>query len=96
MRLSFVLQEFTANDNSHPREKEIRAEIERMAEDLRLDGHQFDSSWVTRPLEADETSESVLCHHSEKWALALNFIQTPVPDVIDMAKSLRVCKDCRM
>lgn len=66
-----------------------------MAQDLRVDGHQYDSSWVTRPLEEDESIESVLCGHSEKWALAYNFIQTPMPALIELSKNLRVCGDCR-
>jgi hypothetical protein len=58
-------------------------------------GHKYDSSWITRPLREGETIESVLCGHSEKLAIAFNFIQQPVPSIIQIAKNLRVCGDCR-
>jgi hypothetical protein len=66
-----------------------------MAQDLRDDGHQYDSSWIIRPLKDDETVESVLCGHSERLAIAYNFIQKPLPSVIQLTKNLRVCGDCR-
>lgn len=66
-----------------------------MAADLIKHDHIFDSSWITRPLREDETVQSVLCGHSEKLALAFNFIQQPVPSTIYIAKNLRICGDCR-
>jgi hypothetical protein len=66
-----------------------------MTRDLIENGHQFDSSCITRPLGNDETTESVLMSHSEKIAIAFNFIQSPVPSVIQVAKNLRICGDCR-
>jgi hypothetical protein len=58
-------------------------------------GHQYNSSWITRELHDNETIESVLCSHSEKLAIAFNFIQQPIPNVIQVTKNLRVCGDCR-
>ena len=66
-----------------------------MAQDLREHGHHYNSSWIIRPLKDGETIESVLCGHSEKLAIAYNFIQKPVPSVIQVTKNLRVCGDCR-
>jgi hypothetical protein len=66
-----------------------------MADELIEYGHKFDSTWITRPMNEDETIESVLCGHSEKLALAYNFIQRTKPSIIHMTKNLRVCGDCR-
>jgi len=66
-----------------------------MSSELIANGHQYDSRWITRQLRNDETIESVLCGHSEKLALAFNFIQHPIPDVIQITKNLRICGDCR-
>lgn len=89
-------KEFQAHDRSHRQSDEIYAETERMANDLREAGHQFDSTWVTRPLEHDESIETVLCGHSEKLALAFHFIQKPPPTSIQLTSNLRMCGDCRL
>ena len=89
-RRSFVLMTV-----SHERSDEIHDEIKRLADDLKQAGHHFDSTWVIRPLEDDETVESVLCGHSEKLALAFNLIQRPAPTFIQITKNLRICGDCR-
>ena len=90
-----ICQEFKAHDRSHPRSSEIYNELNRLANDLKENGHQFDSTWITRPLKQGETIESVLCGHSEKLAIAFNFIQKPAPSLIQITKNLRVCGDCR-
>ena len=58
-------------------------------------GHQYDGSWITRPLQPDETIASVLCGHSERLAIAWNFVENPYATRIHVAKNLRVCGDCR-
>ena len=52
-------------------------------------------SWITRSLNNDETIISALCSHSEKIAIAANFILNPGAKRIQIAKNLRVCGDCR-
>ena len=89
------MQEFKAHDHTHPRSAEIYAELDRLAHEIKAHGHEFDSSWITRPLNDDETIESVLCGHSEKLAIAFNLIQRPRPSLIQITKNLRVCGDCR-
>lgn len=69
--------------------------MERLSSELIEYGHQYDSSWITRSLSEDETVESVLCGHSEKLAIAFNFIQQSKPSMIQITKNLRVCGDCR-
>ncbi|CAF0944362.1 unnamed protein product [Adineta ricciae] len=88
------LVRFKAHDHSHPQSEEIYEELQRLSCELREHGHTFDSSWITRPVNEDETVESVLCGHSEKLAIAFNFIQQPPPSIIQISKNLRICGDC--
>ncbi|CAF5155872.1 unnamed protein product, partial [Rotaria magnacalcarata] len=67
------LFKFRAHDQSHPQSSEIYAEAEKISNELIEHGHQYDSSWITRPLKQDETVASVLCGHSERLAIAWNF-----------------------
>ncbi|CAF3771817.1 unnamed protein product [Rotaria sp. Silwood1] len=85
---------FKAHDHSHPRSKEIHAEADLIQRELIEDGYKCDSSWVTREMQEEETIESVLCGHSERLAIAFNFIQRPIPEFIQITKNLRVCGDC--
>ena len=66
-----------------------------MSQQLRDHGHQYDERYVTRILGEDETIESVLCGHSEKLAIAWNFVVHPQAKLIEVSKNLRVCPDCR-
>ncbi|CAF1285026.1 unnamed protein product [Rotaria sp. Silwood1] len=86
---------FRAHDQSHPRASEIYAEGEKISNELIQHGHKYDSSWITRPLNQDETIASVLCGHSERLAIAFNFVVNPNTSLIQVAKNLRVCGDCR-
>jgi hypothetical protein len=88
-------KEFKAHDRSHPRSDEIYAELDRLSDELKQHGHEFDSSWITRSLHDGESVEAVLCGHSEKLAIAFNLIQQPSPSFIQVTKNLRVCGDCR-
>jgi hypothetical protein len=47
-------------------------------------------------LHEDESVASVLCGHSEKLAIAWNFVANPNASRIQLTKNLRVCGDCRM
>ena len=70
-------------------------ELEKISRELIEHGHEYDSSWITRPLAEDETIESVLCGHSEKLAIAWNFVANADTSFIQITKNLRVCGDCR-
>ncbi|CAF1435541.1 unnamed protein product [Rotaria sp. Silwood1] len=85
---------FKTHDNSHPQSKEIYVEIARMSVELKENGHQYDSRWITREINDDESIESILCSHSEKLAIAFNFIQQAIPNVIQVTRNLRICGDC--
>ncbi|CAF1298082.1 unnamed protein product [Rotaria sordida] len=65
-----------------------------LANELIEHGHEYDSSWITRLLDQDETIESVLCGHSERLAIAWNFVVNPNATRIQVTKNLRVCGDC--
>jgi hypothetical protein len=58
-------------------------------------GHKFDASWITRPMHEGETIESILSGHSEKLAIAFNFIRGRKPSFIQVTENLRICSDCR-
>ena len=62
---------------------------------LKEHGYEADSTWITRPLDKDESVEDALCSHSEKLAIAFNLIQHPQPRVIELTNNLRICGDCR-
>ena len=66
-----------------------------MKKELIQHGHQYDSAWITRTLNEGETIASVLCGHSEKLAIAWNFVLNPNAIRIQITKNLRVCGDCR-
>jgi activator of HSP90 ATPase len=91
----FIFQKFQAHDRSHPQSDKIYAELERLSSELIQYGHKYDSTWITRPLDEYESVESVLCGHSEKLAIAFNFVQQSNPSKIQITKNLRVCGDCR-
>ncbi|CAM4799899.1 unnamed protein product [Rotaria magnacalcarata] len=50
-----------AHDHSHPQSTEIYAKIDRLKSKAIENGFIFDSSWMTRSLNENETIESVLC-----------------------------------
>ena len=56
-------------------QKKYHAQAKHISDVLIKHGHDYDSSWITRPLREDETVESVLCSHSERLAIAYHFIQ---------------------
>ncbi|CAF1540589.1 unnamed protein product, partial [Rotaria magnacalcarata] len=83
-----------AHDHSHPQSTEIYAKIDHLKSKATENGFIFDSSWMTRSLNENETIESVLCGHSELLVIALNLIQEPAPKFIQVVKNLRVCGHC--
>ncbi|CAF2082273.1 unnamed protein product, partial [Rotaria magnacalcarata] len=71
--------QFRAHGVNHPRSKEIHAEAEKIFAELVEHGHQHDS---------------ILCGHSERLAIAWNFVVHPNASQIQITKNLRVCGDC--
>ncbi|CAF4021201.1 unnamed protein product [Rotaria magnacalcarata] len=85
---------FRAHDRSHPRSNKIYTEDEKITNEIIKYGHIYDSSWITRVLNEDETVESVLCGHSERLAIAWGFVANPNASKLQMMKNLRICGDC--
>jgi len=69
--------------------------MDKISKELDERGYQYDATWITRPLAEHETVASVLCGHSERLAIAYNFVVDPNVKEIQITKNLRVCGDCR-
>ncbi|CAF0973415.1 unnamed protein product [Rotaria sordida] len=87
-------EEFTAHDRSHPKSSKIFSELQRLTSEAIAYGYECDPSWVTRQLKEGETNLSVLCGHSERIAIAYNFVEEPDTKFIQVTKNLRICGDC--
>ncbi|CAF0993594.1 unnamed protein product [Adineta steineri] len=85
---------FRAHGRSHPRSKEIYNEINKISKELIKHGHKYDPSCISRLLNKGETVESVFNGHSEKLAIAWNFISNPNTTRIQLTNDLRICSDC--
>ncbi|CAF4431514.1 unnamed protein product, partial [Rotaria socialis] len=88
------LWKFRAHDRSHAESAEIHEQVDRMSKRIIEHGHKYDASWIVRPMEPDETIETLLCGHSERLAMAAHFIRNRKPKRIQMTKNLRICGDC--
>ncbi|CAF1444333.1 unnamed protein product [Adineta steineri] len=88
------IYKFRAHDRSHPQSKEIYDEINKISKELISHGHKYDPSWITRSLNEYETIELVFNGHSEKLAIAWNFISNPNTTRIQLTNDLRICGDC--
>ncbi|CAF0910843.1 unnamed protein product [Didymodactylos carnosus] len=87
---------FKAHDRRHPRSDEIYKKVDELAEEAKKDGYEYDRRWVMRGSDSRESDELLLCGHSEKLAIAFNFVASlsrPV-ERIQVVKNLRVCGDC--
>ncbi|CAF1369672.1 unnamed protein product, partial [Rotaria magnacalcarata] len=88
------LWKFRAHDRSHAESAEIHEQVDRMSKRIIEHGHKYDASWIVRPMEPDETIETLLCGHSERLAMAAHFIHNRKPKRIQMTMNLRICGDC--
>ncbi|CAF3947180.1 unnamed protein product [Rotaria magnacalcarata] len=88
------LWKFRAHDRSHAESAEIHEQVDRMSKRIIEHGHKYDASWIVRPMQPDETIETLLCGHSERLAMAAHFIRNRKPKRIQMTKNLRICGDC--
>eukprot|EP01018_Ginkgo_biloba_P003052 Gb_20350 [translate_table: standard] len=84
---------FFTGDRSHPQNDEIYAMLERLSGQMKEAGYMPDTNFVLHDLE-EQQKELVLCHHSEKLAIAFGLISTPPGTTIHVLKNLRVCGDC--
>jgi hypothetical protein len=84
---------FVAEDRVHPQTEQIYAELERLAQKMKTLGYVPDTRLVLHDVD-EELKEQVLCHHSERLAIAFGLISTPPGKPIHIFKNLRVCPDC--
>eukprot|EP01018_Ginkgo_biloba_P020216 Gb_20456 [translate_table: standard] len=84
---------FLLGDRSHPQSQKIYAELEALSEQMKESGYVPNTAFVLYDV-GEEQKEHVLCHHSEKLAIAFGLINTPPGTPIRIVKNLRVCGDC--
>eukprot|EP01018_Ginkgo_biloba_P012923 Gb_21951 [translate_table: standard] len=84
---------FLVGDRSHPQTKKIYAKLESLSRQMKVAGHVPNTRTVPHDVE-EEQKEQILCHHSEKLAIAFGLINTSPGTVIRVIKNLRVCSDC--
>eukprot|EP01018_Ginkgo_biloba_P031899 Gb_11321 [translate_table: standard] len=84
---------FHVGDKSHLQTEKIYAKLERLSGQMKEAGYLPDSQFVLNDVE-EEQKEHILCHHSEKLAIAFGIINTPPGTPIRVIKNLRVCGDC--
>ncbi|MCO5586069.1 hypothetical protein L7F22_040008 [Adiantum nelumboides] len=89
------LNTFLVDDKSHPRNKEIRVELQRMLGLMKDAGYVADLRCVLRDIPESE-KEHALQHHSERLAMALGHISLPPRAAMRVIKNLRVCNDCHV
>eukprot|EP01018_Ginkgo_biloba_P031908 Gb_25357 [translate_table: standard] len=84
---------FHVGDRSHPQTHMIYAELERLSGQMKEAGYVSDTRFALNDVE-EEQKENILCHHSEKLAIAFGLISTSPGTPIRIIKNLRVCGDC--
>lgn len=88
-----VTHSFIAHDATHPRSSDIYKELATLEQEMREVGFTPDTRYVTHDV-SEERKEQLLCHHSEKLALALGLLATPPGTPLLLRKNLRVCPNC--
>jgi pentatricopeptide repeat protein len=86
---------FVVGDKSNPQMKEIYVELERLSGLMKESGYLPNTRFALTDVE-EEQKEHILCHHSEKLAIAFGLINTSPGTPIRVIKNLRVCGDCHV
>eukprot|EP01018_Ginkgo_biloba_P002748 Gb_11040 [translate_table: standard] len=84
---------FHVGDRSHPQTHKIYAKLENLCRQMAIAGYVPDTRFVLNDVEQQQ-KERILCHHSEKLAIAFGLINTPPRTTLRIIKNLRVCGDC--
>jgi pentatricopeptide repeat protein len=95
IELNDVVYTFLVGDRSHPQTQEIYAELDRLYGQIKEAGYVPDTNLALRDVE-EEQKEDMVCHHSEKLAIAFGLINTPPKTPIRIIKNLRVCGECHL
>eukprot|EP01018_Ginkgo_biloba_P002598 Gb_38504 [translate_table: standard] len=93
IEISRQVHAFRVGDKSHPQTEKIYAKLEKLSQQLKAAGYVPKTRFVLNDVE-EEQKEQILCHHSEKLAIAFGLINTSAGTAIRVIKNLRVCGDC--
>lgn len=84
---------FVVGDISHPQIDDIYAKLEVLSRQMEEAGYKPGTVPVLHDVE-DKQNEDLLCHHTEKLAIAFGLISTPIGLPIRIMQNLPVCGDC--
>ncbi|KAH7652697.1 TPR-like protein [Dioscorea alata] len=84
---------FQAEDVHHPQRDAIYEMAAKIWKEIKKAGFVPNTQSVLHDID-DELKEQMLCHHSEKLAIAFGLISTPENTTLRIMKNLRVCNDC--
>lgn len=84
---------FTAEDFLHPESQEIRVELHRLSEQMINAGLQF-SLYGPEDDGTGKQTDSALCHHTNKLAMAFGLMNTPSGTPIHVFKNFQTCINC--
>ncbi|GLJ38244.1 hypothetical protein SUGI_0778560 [Cryptomeria japonica] len=88
-----MVHAFCIGDRSHPQTQEIYEKLEKLSWEIKAAGYVPDVRSVMNDVE-DEEKELLLCHHSERLAIAYGLLNMLPGTTIRVVKNLRVCGDC--
>ncbi|KAF5200512.1 Pentatricopeptide repeat-containing protein [Thalictrum thalictroides] len=87
------IQTFYAGAKSHPKSKEIYANLRHLTQQMKRLGYVPDTKFVLSNT-GDLEEEEYLFQHSERLAISLGLISLSEKSTIRVFKNLRVCGDC--
>ncbi|XP_050204781.1 pentatricopeptide repeat-containing protein At1g34160 [Mercurialis annua] len=90
-----VMHKFYNGDKIHESWREIYAKLDEIRFRIKEYGYLAETSFVLHDI-GEEEKENVLCHHSEKLAVAFGLISTSEGMPIQVIKNLRICGDCHV
>ena len=85
---------FVVGDNSYPQMQQIYDKLESFSRKMKEAIYVPQKNVVMHDVE-DEKKEHIMCHHSEKLAIAFGLLNLPPGIPIRVVKNLRVCDDCQ-
>ncbi|XP_059065244.1 pentatricopeptide repeat-containing protein At1g08070, chloroplastic [Cryptomeria japonica] len=88
-----IVHAFCIGDRSHPQTQAIYEKLEKLSWEMKAAGFIPDTIPALNDVEEEE-KQSLLCHHSEKLAIAFGLLNTSPWTTIRVVKNLRVCGDC--
>eukprot|EP01018_Ginkgo_biloba_P009883 Gb_00930 [translate_table: standard] len=86
---------FLVGDRAHPQTEKIYAKLESLSGQMKEAGYVPDTNFALNDVE-EEQKKHILCHHSEKLAIAYGLLNTTPGKPIRIIKNLRVCGDCHL